>query len=316
MKPVKLAAVVALLILGIVTLYSSIFVVTEMEYAIVLEFGKEKRIVKDAGLHFKTPFIQNVVKVDKRLREFYGESSDLQTREKENIKVDTWARWRVVDPLRYYKKTKNNERLAQSLLDKRVDGPVKDVIALFEIYEVVRNNQRVLEFQSEELKKSELEKNILIKEGRGKLEEKILKLVASKTESDLGIKIERMGIRNINYVRAVIPDIYKRMRAERTQVASKYESEGAGQANEIIGKMNKKLAEIHSEGYREAAKIRGEGDAIALKTYADAFGQDPEFYSFQKSLDLFPTILKKQSRLVLGTQSDLFRYLGTFENVR
>jgi membrane protease subunit HflC len=316
MKPIKLAAIVGLVILGIVTFFSSVFVVTEMEYAIVLEFGKEKRIVKDAGLHFKMPFIQNVIKVDKRLREFYGESSDLQTREKENIKIDTWARWRVVDPLRYFKKTKNNERMAQSLLDKRVDGRVKDVIALFEIYEVVRNTKRRLEFQSEELAKSESEKNIKIAEGRQKLEKRILALVASKTEEDLGIQIEEMGIRNINYVRAVIPDIYKRMRAERNQVASKYESEGTGQANEILGKMNQQLAIIHSEGYRAAAMIRGEGDANALKTYADAFGQDPEFYSFQKSLNIFPRILRKQSRLVLGTESDLFRYLGSYKTVK
>ena len=221
--------------LAAVLLYSSLYVVSVYESAIVTRFGKVVATETEPGLNFKAPFIETVTKIDNRLREWDGVPSDLQTIEKENIEVNTWARWRVTDPLKFYLALKTEEA-AQSVLDNRVDASVKNIISKEKIMEAVRNTNRSLEYDSKELEKAERDKNITIAMGRSKLVDSILKtaqgtadsgnpgpegaegdeaqLSTANTEATFGFQIEGIGIKHINYVKPVIQ--YLRAHAFRT----------------------------------------------------------------------------------------------------
>ena len=312
MNPVHvLIASIAALVLGFVG-FSSVYVVPVYEYAIVTQFGRVVATKTDPGWYVRIPFIQEVVPIDKRLREWDGEPSDLLTLEKENIEVNTWGRWRVTDPKHFYEALRT-ETAAQSVLDGLVDASTKNVISAYELIEVVRSTARRLRYKSKELEDAEAAKNLVIKTGREKIATQILDGAAKDTKKDYGFAFLGVGIKHLNYVKATVPKIYERMRSERIRIANRYESEGRQREEKILGEMTKTLEEISSEGYREAARIRGRADAKVLKIYAEAYKQDPEFYSFSRSLEILPGTFSKGTRLVLGTDdNDLLRYMKSF----
>lgn len=298
------------------TAWSSVHVVPVYQHAIVLQFGRVVDTHTEPGLYFKLPFIQNVVPVDNRLRPWDGESSDLLTVDKENITVDTWARWRVTDPQLFYEAIKT-EAAAQGVLDGLIEASVKNVISSQELMEVLRNTDRRLKYTSEELEEAEAEKNVEVTVGREEVVGRILTQSAEDTREQYGLEIEGLAIKQFNYVQAVIPKIYERMRSERTRIADRYESEGRERKARILGEVAKELEEIESEGYRKAKRIRGQADAEVLRIYAEAYGQDPEFYSFSRTLELYPTLFDEEARLVLSTEdNDLLRYLKSWRSAR
>lgn len=290
---------------------SSLYVVPVHYDAIVTQFGRVEATVTDPGLKVKIPFIQDVTYIDNRLRDWDGEPSDLLTIDKENIEVNTWARWRVTNPKLFYEALRT-ETQGQSVLDGAVDASVKNVISAKTLMETLRDTKRRLRYTAEELEKAEAGKSISVEVGRTKIVGEILGQAQESTKNEYGFILEGLGIKHINYVKPVIPKIYERMRSERIRIANRYESEGREQEAQILGQLKKDLEAIESEGYAEAAKIRGDADATVLITYADAYNQDPEFYSFSRSLELYPKALGQQSRLVLdGKTSEFLQHLRT-----
>ena len=290
---------------------ASLYVVPVHQHAIVTQFGHIVKTQMEPGLEVKIPFIQEVTFIDNRLRDWDGEPSDLLTVDKENIEVNTWARWRVTDP-RVFFEALRTETQGQSVLDGLVDASVKNVISAETLMETLRATKRRLKYTAEELEKAEAAKNISIDTGRDKIVGKILAETSKETKALYGFEVEGLGIKRMNYVRAVIPKIYERMRSERIRIANRYESEGREQEGQILGQMTKDLEAIESEGYAESARIRGQADAEVLITYARAYNQDPEFYSFSRSLELYPKTLGKQSRMILdGKTSEFLQHVRT-----
>ncbi len=290
-------------------LYTSLYVVPVYQYAIVTQFGRVVATRTDPGLQFKIPFVQAVTMIDSRLREWDGEPADLLTIDKENIEVNTWARWRVTEPQRFYEALRT-ESAGQSVLDGLVDASVKNVISAKTLMETLRNSKRVLKYSAKELEDAEAAKGVDIVDGREKIVGQILTEAGRATVAEYGFTVNGLEVKHINYVKAVIPKIYERMRSERVRIANRYESEGREREAKILGKMTKDLEQISSEGYAEATRIRGEADAQVLKIYADAYGKDSEFYSFSRSLALYPKTLNSGTRLVLSTDDhDFLQYV-------
>ena len=299
-----LVALILVLVMGFVTFVSA-YVVPVYAYAIVTQFGRVIVTQTEPGLYFRAPFIQDVILIDGRLREWDGEPSDLLTVDKENIEVNTWARWRVTSPRQYYEALRT-ESAGQGVLDGLVDSSVKNVISAQTLMEVLRNTKRRLQYSASELEEAEAGKQIDINVGREKIVGKILSESGKASVAEYGFEVTGVGIKQFNYVKPVLPKIYERMQSERIRIANRYESEGREREAKILGQMLRDLEEIESEGYAEATRIRGLADAEVLKTYAHAYGQDTDFYSFRRSLEMYPKAFNKGTRMVLGTQDSQF----------
>jgi modulator of FtsH protease HflC len=310
-KPILLSV---LAVLVIIVLKASLFVVPTPYHAIVTQFGRVVSVKKEPGLYFKTPLIQAVKLFDSRLLKWDGEPSDLLTVDKENIEVNTWARWRITDVRRFYEALRT-ENGGQSVLDGIIESSVKNVISARPLVEVLRNSNRRLTYTSQELEEAEAAKRIVVEVGRGKIVDEIMTVAKVKVEKEeeFGFELQGVGIKHFNYVRAVIPNIYERMRSERERIAERYRSEGREREAMILGEMQKELETIESTGEKEATIIRGKADAEVVRIYAEAFEKDPEFFFFTRSLEILPEVLGKETRIVLGAEdSDLFRVLKSY----
>jgi membrane protease subunit HflC len=296
----------------IIILKSSLYSVDVRLQAIVTQFGRPVRTVTTPGLKGKTPFIQAVRYFDKRILEWDGEPSDILTRDKENIVVDTWGRWRIVDPLRFYTAV-GSENRGQGVLDEVIESATKNVVSSYPLKEILRDSNRKLEYTTKELEDAELAKGISISKGRNKLVEEILNMASRGLKDKYGLELMDVRIKFINYVPAVIPKIYDRMRSERIRIANRYESEGRREEAEILGSMRKELSRIESEGYKVAKEIMGEADAAAVKIYAEAFKKAPEFYTFLKTMETYEKTFDKNTTLFLSTDGDYFKYLKNYE---
>lgn len=303
-----LVAVFALLILfgGVV------FVVDETEQVVITQFGRPVgEPIKSAGLHVKLPFIQDANFFPKNLLEWDGEPSQMPTLDKTYIWVDTFARWRIANPLTFFE-TVNNEIAAQKKLDDIIDPATWNFITSHHLIEAVRNSNREMDIR--EVGVDDFTKEIVkkpIEVGREKIAEGIRKQAQPKLE-EFGIDLVDVGIKRINYVEEVRKAVYNRMIAERKQIAEKFRSEGRGESSKIAGDKEKELKKITSQAYRKAQEIKGEADAEATKIYAEAYGKDPEFYSFINTLEIYKNSLDKETWLMLSTKSDFFKYLKKY----
>ena len=304
---VAIIAVVAIIILT----SSSFYVVDIKSQCVITEFGKPKKIVTEPGLKVKTPFIQKAKFFEKRIIEWDGEPSDILTRDKENIDLNTWARWKIVDPLKFYTSIGTEDR-GQGVLDEVIGSAVKNIVSTYPLNEVLRNTNRKLEYTTVELEKAEIDKKVKISHGRASLVGEINKMANEGLIDRYGMELVDVRIKHVNYVHAVIPKIFDRMRSERIRIANKYESEGRREEAEIMGFMKKELEKIESEGYKIAVETKGEADAEAVKIYADAYGKDPDFYSFTKTLETYEKTIDDNTRLYLSTDSDYYKYINSF----
>ena len=303
----RIAAIV-IVVLGIaaLVLYSSVFVVEEGKQAIVTQFGKPVADVQDAGLHFKSPFIQEVHYLEKRLLPWDGEPVSMRTNDKKEIDIDVWARWRIVDPMTFFVKVPGgNEQGGQMILDGRVNSAVRDVVALHNLIDVVRTSNKELKYESEELERIATEK--VEGKGRDGVEEEILRGVDL---TEFGMELTMVRIKRINFVASVRQTVYERMISERLQIARLYDSEAQEERNRILGQTQKDLDQIEGEMEKRSAEIRGEADAKVIKMTAEAYGGEAlEFYEFLRRLEVFKESLGRDTRLILSTESDLFRLL-------
>ena len=288
---------------------SAAYTVGEAEQVIITQFGEPTGDpVTDSGLHFKMPFIHQIHSFEKRFLEWDGSPNQVPTRDKRFIWVDTYARWRIVDPLRFFQRLQD-ERGAQTRLDDILDGETRNAVARYDLIELVRNSNRSSDDIPDEIVDEELEVILEnIQRGRDQVSREILKVAASRT-ADLGIELLDLRIKRINYVEEVQRDVFARMIAERQRIAEQYRSEGQGEAARIQGERERELLRIQSEAFETAEILRGEADAEATDIYAEAYGRDADFYSFTKSLETYEQVIDTGTTVIMGTDSELLKYL-------
>jgi membrane protease subunit HflC len=300
-----------LLVVVVLSLAGAFYVLEEGQQAVVLQFGRPVgAAVTEAGLHFKVPFIQEVRRFEKRLLIWDGDPNQIPTAGREFIWVDSTARWRIVDPLKFLESVAT-EAGAQSRLDDIIDSVLRDLVSSNTLVELVRSSSwetpkpEALEEASKEVVE-ELKKEINL--GREGLTRAVLAVVR-KIAPQYGIEVVDVRIKRLNYVESVREKVYARMISERKQLAARFRSEGEGRSAEILGTMDKELREIRSTAYKVVQEVRGKGDATATKIYGDAYGRDQEFYAFSRTLENLKAGKNANSVLVLTTDSDYYRYL-------
>ncbi len=306
-KPI-VAIVVALGVL--IVLMSAVYQVYETEQVIITQFGRPvgDPVIRP-GLHIKIPFVQVANKFDKRFLEWDGDVNQVPTRDKRFITVDTYARWRISDPLLFFQRLRD-ERGAYTRLDDILDGETRNAVANHDLVEVVRTSNRDPADIQGELVEGEGAVTILeeIEVGREAIALEILERASSRT-ADLGIEILDLRFKRINYVEEVQQDVFARMIAERQRIAEQYRSEGQGEAARIQGERERELQRITSEAYRTAQEVRGAADAESTAIYAEAYNRDASFYAFLKSLETYELTADANSILILTTDSDLLRFM-------
>jgi len=303
---------VGIVLAGLILLLDSVYVVSEMNQVIITQFGQPiGGMVNTAGLHFKVPFTQKANYFEKRWLEWDGAPNQIPTKDKKYIWVETYARWRISDPLVFFQRVKD-ERGAHSRLDDIIDGETRNAIAKFDLFEIVRSSNREFEKTEERTLLDNPEEAVKIEVGRDRIAQIILEY-SSKITSEFGVELKDVRIMRVNYVDEVQQKVFERMIAERKRIASKYRSEGDGKSAEILGQKERELKRIQSEAYRKAEEVKGKADAEATKIYAQAYSLDPEFYQFTKTLDTYRRTLDKDTWLVLGTDSEFLKYLKSPE---
>lgn len=299
--------VAGIVLAGLVVTGASAFRVGEAEQVIVTQFGDPVGDpITDPGLHFKVPFVQQANYFDKRFLEWDGSPNQVPTKDKRFIWVDTYARWRIVDPLRFFQRLRD-ERGAQSRLDDILDGETRNAVARYDLIELVRNSNRNRDDIPIEAEEEEVILNV-IEKGRDQVSREILDRAAGRT-SDLGIELLDLRIKRINYVDEVQRDVFARMIAERQRIAELYRSEGQGEAARIQGERERELQRIQSEAFKSAEQLRGKADAEAADIYAGAYARDADFYFFTRSLETYEKVMDPGTTIILGTDSEFLRYL-------
>lgn len=297
------------LIIGLIIISDAFYTVDETEQVIITMFGEPRgEPVTNAGLHIKLPFIHKTIFFEKRIMEWDGDRNQIPTKDKKYILVDTFARWKISDPLKFYQSV-NNERNALGRLDDIIDGITRDFISENILLEVVRNSNREMTFSIEE--QSEMLEQIdslKINDGRLQITRKILEKV-QLTVPQYGIEVLDMRIKQVNYIDEVRQKVFDRMISERNRIAQLYRSEGQGRKAEIEGQIQKELQRIESEAYRTAQQIKGNADAEATQIYANAYTRDPSFYSLLQTLDGYRQTIDSTSTLILSTDSEYLKYL-------
>jgi membrane protease subunit HflC len=301
---------IVLVVAALIVLMGTVYQVYETEQVIITQFGRPVGDpVTEPGLHIKVPFIQVANYFDKRFLEWDGYPNQVPTRDKRFITVDTYARWRISDPLLFFQRVRD-ETGAQTRLDDILDGETRNAVARHDLVEVVRSSNRDPDEIQTELVEGEGEATILqeIEVGREAITREILER-ASERARDLGIQILDLRFKRINYIEEVQQDVFARMIAERQRIAEQYRSEGEGEAARIHGERERELQRITSEAYRTAQEIRGGADAESTAIYAEAYNRDASFYAFLKSLETYEMTADRNSIFILTTDSELLRFL-------
>ena len=308
-----------LLGLIILTFYLSAYTVNQAEQVIVTQFGRPVGDpVTEPGLHLKLPFVQQVNSFDKRYLAWDGPMVEMSTKDKTYVQVDTFARWRITDPMRYYLRLRD-ERSAQSRLEDILGSETRTAIARHELIEVVRTDKDRKPFVDESLGELAGESTLgqlrPIRVGRVAIEKNVFDAAAPKLE-EFGIELLDVRFKRINYNQQVLERIYQRMISERLQIAQRFRSEGEGEAARINGNKERDLNEIQSTAYKQVQEIQGAADAKATEIHAKAYGQKPEaakFYKFTKSMETYRKVINSDASIVLSTNSELFGLLKRVE---
>ncbi len=309
----------AALALGVLV-FGCAYTVEQTEQLVLTQFGRpigepinsNKTAADGAGLHFKIPFVQQANRFEKRILEWDGAPCEMTTRDKLYVVVDTFARWRIVDPLVYFQSLRD-ERSALSRIDDIIGSETRNVVARHDLIELVRSDKTRKPEQDATLAEASATVGTLppIQFGRKELEREILAAAAPKM-GIWGIELLDVRVKRVNYKDGVIEKIYDRMISERMQIAERFRSEGAGEAAKIEGRREKDLQRIQSDAYRKVQEIKGDADAKASEVYSRAYASSPvaaDFYAFLQTLDTYSKTLGSDSTLVLTTDSDFFRLL-------
>ncbi|MFH1996098.1 MAG: protease modulator HflC [Candidatus Omnitrophota bacterium] len=298
---------IAVVMLALVS--GAVYTIDETMQVVITQFGKPiGEPITEAGLHFKRPFIQKAHYFEKRLLEWDGDPNQIPTKDKKYIWVDATARWKIADALKYLQSV-GSETNAQARLDDIVNSATRDAITGHRLVEAVRNTNDIL--QTKEIEEDTIltdEALDTIKFGREVITREIIEK-ARRLAPQYGIELVDVRLKRINYVENVRKKVYERMIAERRRAAEKYRSEGQGKRAEIEGQMEKELKLITSEAYRKAEILKGKADAKTTDVYARAYSQDPEFYSFFKTLETYRKTVDDKTTIILTTDSDYYSFL-------
>ena len=307
-KQTRYIIIAAVVFVAAIVLFSSFYIVSEMNQVIITQFGEPiGEAITSPGLHMKVPFIQKTNFFEKRWLEWDGDANEIPTKDKKYIWVDTYARWRISEPLIFFQRVRD-ERGAHSRIDDIIDGETRNAVANFDLIEIVRSSNREFEI-TEEIAILDIASVIPeIETGREKIAQIILEK-SSLVTPEIGIELKDIKIKRINYIEDVQRKVFDRMIAERQRIAAKYRSEGDGKSAEIRGQKERELKRIQSEAYRKAQELKGKADAEATKIYAQAYNLDPEFYQFMKTLEVYRTIMDNQTWLILSTDAEFLKYL-------
>ena len=316
MKPISVLRSVAVMVAVLVLLIAvnvCFYTISETEQVILTQFGKTMgEPFNQAGMRFKLPFIQTVNRIDKRILEWDGRASEMPTRDKLYIIVDTFGRWRISDPLQFFTRLRD-ERSAQSRLDDIIGSEVRNAVAKHDLIEIVRTdkNRKPAVDATLSADAGQIGGLLPISLGRMAIESEIVKAAAPKLK-DFGIELIDVRFMRVHYNAGVSSKIHERMMSERQQIAARFRSEGEGEAAKILGNKERDLRQIESEAYREVQKMRGDADAKATEIYSRAYGGSPEsveFHRFLRTMDAYRKTIDKDTTLLLTTDSDMFRYL-------
>lgn len=292
-----------------IVIYPSVYVIDQAEQGIKVQFGEPVgEVVTEPGLHFKMPFVQQVRRFDKRILPWDGDVSQVPTLGREFILIDATARWRIADPLKFLRSVRD-ESGARTRLDDIIDSVVRDIISGTDLEEIVRSADWSVDAKAlgeEVVPRADVDLT-KPKKGREKLEQEILAAAAKQTP-ELGIELVDVRLKRINYIDSVRAQVENRMISERQSIAERFRSEGMGRSQEILGEMQRELRTIRSDAERQAAEIRGKADAEATRIYGEAYGADPEFYAFMRTLESYQA-LGPNTTLMLGGDSEFFRYI-------
>ena len=304
------SAFITIGIIVIVLVFGGVFyIVNESEQVVITQFGKPiGDPVTTPGLKIKKPFLETANYFDKRFLAWDGEPKQVSTRDKRFININTYARWRISDPLQYAKRL-FDESKALTRLGSVLEGATQNAIANHDLIELVRSSNREYVGNNEEDNEQSSKEKTIIKNGRDELTREILNLAKESTK-DLGIEILDFQFKRINYVPEVRKKVYERMISERKRIAEEFRSQGAGEAARISGQKDRDLKEITSDAYRRSQEIKGRADAKAANIYAAAYNKDPSFYRFMKTMEVYRITLDKETVLVLSTDGEFLKYLS------
>ncbi len=303
--------VVAVAFIVLLALSGAFFTVAETEQIVITQFGQPVgKPITQAGLHFKIPFIQTVNRIEKRVLEWDGPSTEMPTKDKLYILVYAFGRWRISDPLEYFLRLRD-ERSAQSRLEDILGSEMRNTVARHPLAELIRTTNRT-PIQDEVVATALGNTSILtpIEDGRLKLELEIAKSARQKLEA-FGIELLDVRFKRIDYNRDVSRKIFDRMISERRQIAERFRSEGAGEAARVLGTKERDVKRIDSEAYEKVQAIQGKADGEATAIYAKAFNQTAEareFFTFQRALEVYKVSFLRNTSLVLTTDSSLLKY--------
>ena len=286
------------------------YIVNESEQVVITQFGKPVGDpITTPGLKIKTPFLETANYFDKRFLAWDGEPKQVSTRDKRIININTYARWRISDPLQYAKSLSDESR-AKNRIGSVLEGATQNAIAKHDLIELVRTTNRDYIVNNEDTNDQSSKEKTVIKSGRDELTREILEIAKSST-SELGIEILDFQFKRINYVPEVRKKVYERMVSERKRIAEEFRSQGAGESARISGQKDRDLKEITSDAYRRSQEIKGKADAKAANIYAAAYNKDPAFYRFMRTMEIYGETLDKETILVLSTEGDFLKYLGS-----
>jgi len=283
----------ALFLLALAIVSMSIFVVDQRKYAIVFQFGEVKKVINEAGLNFKVPLIQNVRYFDRRILTMDLSKSEERflTKENQNVIVDYFVKWQIVDPQLYYKSFSDDESRAVFRLNQVVNAGLREEFGNHEVKQVISDERDAIMRRMSER--------------------------ANKDAGSFGIKIVDVRLKRVEYPSEVSINVYSRMEAERKRDANRHRSEGARESEKIRAEADRQRDVIIAEAERDALQIKGEGDARAAAIYAEAYKADPEFYSFYRSLEAYrASFAGKDDLIVVAPDSDFFKYLKTPQGKR
>jgi len=279
----KLISMIVFIAIIAAVLATSLFTVDETEQAIVTQLGEFVRDVNEPGLHFKIPLIQKVRRFEARVLEYDAEAKPIITQDKKHLDIDNYARWKIIDPLKFYQ-TVANESGAQSRLDDIVFSELREELARHTLTEIVSVNRKEIMHEVAEQ--------------------------CNQKAGDYGIQVIDVRIKRADLPQEVTHSVFDRMKAERQRIAKKYRSEGEEEAVKIRAQTDKDKIILLADSYREAEKLKGEGDAEAVRIYAQAYEKDPEFYSFVRTLEAYGKSLGRGTTVVLPGDSEFFQYFS------
>lgn len=279
----KMILIIVLIVVVVILSATTMFTIDEKEQAIVTQLGKYVKTIKEPGLYYRIPFIQKVHKFEDRVLEYDAAVAKVITSDKKHLMLDNYARWRIIDPLKFYQ-TVRTQFGAQSRLDDIIFSEIREELARHTMTEIISKNREAIM-------------------------EKVGKKCDTKAR-EYGIEVIDVRIKRADLPQEVTHSVYARMQAERQRIAKRYRSEGEEEALKTRAKTDKEKVILLAESYRTAEKLKGEGDGEAIKIYAQAFEQDPEFYAFVRTLQAYEKSLRTDTTVILSSDSEFFQYLA------